>query len=174
MANGVQQVRFAQTDAAIEEQRVVGDAGMIDDGQGRGVGESIRLTDDEVAERVAGIERAWAAHLDCATPRPRGRRRFCLQLDVEWAEERGRPLTALLTGGLRRCVCDEFDSHGRTYDVGDSGMNSGAEFSLEPRDVEGIRSRYTQYAGPRVVRETTGAPQVRIEVSRACIHLQAR
>ncbi len=57
----VHQVGLAQADAAVEEQRVEGDLAALGDAlghpAGRGVGELIRLADDEVLEGAAPVDR---------------------------------------------------------------------------------------------------------------------
>ena len=64
LADGVQQMRLAQADAAVEEQRVVGLAGRLGDGQGGGVGKVVVVADDEGVEGVLGIEaESWLAAL---------------------------------------------------------------------------------------------------------------
>ena len=57
MADGVQQVGFAQAHAAVEEKRVVGLAGRLGDGLGGGVGKVVVVADHEGFEGVLGIER---------------------------------------------------------------------------------------------------------------------
>ena len=56
VADSVQQVRFAQTHPAVQEQRVVRGAWVIDDCQRCRVGQPIGLADDEVGECVTRIE----------------------------------------------------------------------------------------------------------------------
>ena len=56
VADGVHQVRLAQADAAVQEERVVGVARALGDRQARGMGEAVGRADDEVAERVARVE----------------------------------------------------------------------------------------------------------------------
>ena len=48
VADGVHQVGLAEADAAVQEERVVGVAGALRDGQARGVGEPVGRADDEV------------------------------------------------------------------------------------------------------------------------------
>ena len=52
----VHQVGLAETDAAVDEQRVVGARRRFGDGAAGGVRELIRRSDDEGVEGVAGIE----------------------------------------------------------------------------------------------------------------------
>ena len=56
LADGVEQVRFAQTDPTIKEKRVVGFAGRLRDREGRGVGEGVVVAHDKSVESVLGIE----------------------------------------------------------------------------------------------------------------------
>ena len=50
------QVRLAEPDAAVDEQRVVGARGCLGDGAAGGVRELVGRADDEGVERVAGIQ----------------------------------------------------------------------------------------------------------------------
>ena len=52
--DGVHQVRLAQADAAVEEQRVVGAAGILRHLQRRGLGELVALALDEAVEGEIG------------------------------------------------------------------------------------------------------------------------
>jgi hypothetical protein len=56
VADGVQEVGLAETGVAVDEERVVGLRGSLGDGDGGRVRESVGLTDDEVVERVLGVE----------------------------------------------------------------------------------------------------------------------
>ena len=56
MPDRVHQVRLAEPDSAVDEQRVVGARRRFGDGAARGVRELIRRADDEGVEGVAGIE----------------------------------------------------------------------------------------------------------------------
>jgi hypothetical protein len=56
LADGVQQMGFAQTNPAVKEKRVVRFAGRLRDGEGGGVGKIIVVADDERVEGVLGIE----------------------------------------------------------------------------------------------------------------------
>ena len=64
VADRVQQVGLAQPGVAVDEQRVVGLAGRLGDGDGGGVREPVGRADDEGLEGVlrveAGLERRWA------------------------------------------------------------------------------------------------------------------
>ena len=60
LADGVEQMRLAQADAAVKKKRVVGFAGRLGDGQGGGVGEIVVVADDKRFERVFGIEMDFA------------------------------------------------------------------------------------------------------------------
>ncbi len=57
LANGVQQVRFAQPHSAVEEERIVGFSGGLRHGHGGGVRKGIVVADDECLEGILGIER---------------------------------------------------------------------------------------------------------------------
>jgi len=58
LSDGVQQVGFAEADAAVEEQGVVGFAGRLGDREGRGVGEIVVVAHDERFKRVPRIKAA--------------------------------------------------------------------------------------------------------------------
>jgi len=47
VADGLHQVGFAETDAAVEEERIVGARGGLGDGHGGGMGELVVHADDE-------------------------------------------------------------------------------------------------------------------------------
>ena len=57
----VHQVRLAEPDAAVDEQRVVRARRRFGDGAARGVRELVRRSDDEGVERVARVEAARTA-----------------------------------------------------------------------------------------------------------------
>ena len=63
VTDGVHEVRLAQTHAAVEEQRVVGRARRLRDGQRGRVRKPVRGADDERVERRFGVERVDARHL---------------------------------------------------------------------------------------------------------------
>ena len=54
--NCVQQVRFAQADAAMDEQRVIRAAGFLSDGLGRSMSEAVRCAGNERLERVPRVD----------------------------------------------------------------------------------------------------------------------
>jgi len=56
LANGVQQMRLAETNAAVKEERVVRFAGRLRYGESGGVGEIIVITDDKGVEGVLRVE----------------------------------------------------------------------------------------------------------------------
>ena len=56
MADGVHQVRLAHSDAAVEEERVVGARRPLCDGQRSGAGKLVAVADDEGVEGVSRIE----------------------------------------------------------------------------------------------------------------------
>ena len=64
LADGVQQMRLAQADAAVKEKRIVGFAGRLRHRQRGGVGKIVVVADHERVEGVLGIEdagrRCWA------------------------------------------------------------------------------------------------------------------
>ena len=51
--DGLHEVRLAESGVAVDEERVVDLAGRLGDGVGGGGGELVRLSDDEVVERVS-------------------------------------------------------------------------------------------------------------------------
>ncbi len=55
-ADGVQEVRLAQTDGAVQEERVVRPPGIRRHGAGRGAGDPVARADDEVLERVVLVQ----------------------------------------------------------------------------------------------------------------------
>ena len=57
LADGMQQMRFAEPDAAIEKQRIVRFAGRLRDRQRGGMREVVVLADDEGVERIPRIKR---------------------------------------------------------------------------------------------------------------------
>ena len=69
MRDRVHQVRLAETDAAVEKQRVVGVAGILRDLERGRLGELIALAFDEALEREIRID-ARADHEPFSTPRP--------------------------------------------------------------------------------------------------------
>ena len=61
LADGVEQMRLAQADAAVKEERIVGFAGRLGDGQRGGIGKIVVVADDERFKGVFGIEMQFAA-----------------------------------------------------------------------------------------------------------------
>ena len=76
----VQQVRLAEPGRAADEERVVGEAGHLGDGERGGVGEPVGVADHELVEREARVElaargaRCGARAARRAAPRSRARR----------------------------------------------------------------------------------------------------
>ena len=64
MADRVHQVRLAQADASVEEERVVGLSGGVGDGAAGGVGEAAAVAHHEGGEGEVGIETGDAAALE--------------------------------------------------------------------------------------------------------------
>ena len=56
LADGVEQVGFAEADAAVEKKWIIGFAGSLGDGQRGGVGKIVVIADDKGFERVLGIK----------------------------------------------------------------------------------------------------------------------
>ncbi len=54
--NSMQQMSLSQSDASVEEQRVVTACRILGDGASRRVGELVGVTDDKGLEFVPGIE----------------------------------------------------------------------------------------------------------------------
>ena len=69
----VEQVGLADAGRAVEEQGVVGLAGLLGDGESGGVGEAVAVADDELVEGVFGMQRAAGA-ARCLADRVAGRR----------------------------------------------------------------------------------------------------
>ena len=61
MRDGMHQVGLAQADAAVKEQRVEGDRPAFGHPAGGGMGQLVRLADDEAVEGEAGIQRGARA-----------------------------------------------------------------------------------------------------------------
>jgi hypothetical protein len=53
VTDGVEKMRLAETDTAVDEQRVVGSGRQLGNRVARGLGELVRIPDDERIERVA-------------------------------------------------------------------------------------------------------------------------
>ena len=53
--DGGEQMRFAKTGMAVDEQRIIRFAGIVCNIEGRRVGEAVGRTDDEVVERIVVI-----------------------------------------------------------------------------------------------------------------------
>ena len=89
VADRVQQVGLAEAGRAVEEERVVGLAGQLGDGERGGVGEAVGVADDELVERELRVElglgarrrrapaRASARGAARSARRARRRRRSC-------------------------------------------------------------------------------------------------
>ena len=60
LSDGVHQVRLAQSDPAVDEERVVRSRRRFGDGSTRGVRKLVRRSDDEGVEGVAKIQTAGA------------------------------------------------------------------------------------------------------------------
>src|SRR3954468_23955132 len=56
LADGVQEMRFAQANPSVNKKRVVRFPGRLRDGQSGGVREIVVTADDEIIEGVLGIE----------------------------------------------------------------------------------------------------------------------
>ena len=56
VADRVQEVRLAETRGPVEEERVVGLARALGDGERRGVGEAVGAADDELLEGELGVK----------------------------------------------------------------------------------------------------------------------
>ena len=57
VADGVHLVGLAQADAAVDEQRIVGRAGLLRHGEGRRIGKAVAGSDHEVLEAVLRVQR---------------------------------------------------------------------------------------------------------------------
>src|SRR5690606_18726960 len=67
IADGMHQVRLAETDAAVDEQRIVRGAGVLPDLHGGRTGKLVALALDEAVERERGVQAA-AEHLGGSRP----------------------------------------------------------------------------------------------------------
>ena len=98
VADRVQQVRLAEPGRAVQEERVVGLAGQLGDGERRGVREAVAVADDELLERVLRVQADASRRPSCARlGLGRGRRRLPVladQLDVDPAPRRPRAAAA--------------------------------------------------------------------------------
>ncbi len=92
----VHQVRLAETDAAVEEERVVGAGGRFGHGARRGVGELVGGADDEGLEGEARVQDQAAAGAGAGAARARRQpgpaRRRGLEADREPGKSRRRRL----------------------------------------------------------------------------------
>src|SRR5262245_61563760 len=59
VTDGLEEVRFPEPHAPVDEQRVIRDDGRLRDRQAGGLGKLIRGADDECLEAVTGIEVGW-------------------------------------------------------------------------------------------------------------------
>ena len=108
VADRVHQVGLAEADAAVDEQRVVGGAGIFRDLQRRGLGEVIALAFDETVEGEIGVERhaermRHAAGAARRSPRrlPAARRRRPAASREPISIETGRPPSARSSASMR-------------------------------------------------------------------------
>ena len=74
VAHGVQQMRLAHAGRAVQEERVVGVARQLGDGERRRVGEVVLLADHELLEGVLRVQVGRAAPAGAAAGAGRGRR----------------------------------------------------------------------------------------------------
>jgi len=129
VADGLQQVRFAESAAAVDEKRVVGLGWRLRDGEGRGVGELIVRADDECVEIVAGVH-----------PAGEGRGAF-----LAWSRAHGLGLLDHVQrrAGLHivRLPGHDHDLAGRVEGLGDRALHEGQIIALEEELVNGVRDR---------------------------------
>ena len=130
VADRVQQVRLAEAGRAVEEERVVGLAGQLGDGERGGVGEAVAVADDELVERELGVKLGLVG---CAASRaPGGSRGACA------VPRRGR---ALRGRGLERGAGrDDVDDGLRSEHRGGAGLQDAREAVGDPAaDLVGRR-----------------------------------
>ena len=112
LANGVQQMRLAQTHPAIKEKRIVGFARRLRDGHGGGMGVVVVLTHDEGFEGVFGIQGNFRADTIMAFDRLGGQLGFGFGIRGGRAEGAAAGVDAEfhlenLPGSLRQHVADQ-------------------------------------------------------------------
>ena len=73
----MQQVGLADAGRAVEEERVVGLAGQLGDGERGGVGEAVRVADDELLEGVLRVEAGLGGRREVVLGVLAGSRRAC-------------------------------------------------------------------------------------------------
>ena len=126
VADGVHQVGLAEAHAAVQEERVVGVAGPLGDGQAGRVGEPVGRADDEVRERVARVE--------VGRRRPR-RRPGSARAGPAGAGDGGRvprPARPRFAGAAPATADDELDLDAVADDPGERLADQRAVAGLEP------------------------------------------
>ena len=122
VADGVHQVRLAEADAAVQEERVVRVPGPLGDAQGGRMCQAVGASDDEVVERVATVQvervaaRAERRHLDLG-----------LLVDLRWKR-------------TRRIGHDELELDRSANDSGERLADQRPVAIIEPVSGEAVRS----------------------------------
>ena len=91
VADGLHQVRLAESHAAVQEQRIVGFRWLLGDGDGRGVGELVRRADNEFVEGVARVQLARGRiEIELLLRRDRRRSQRCFAFDRDEFQDQAR------------------------------------------------------------------------------------
>ncbi len=141
VADRVHQVGLAEADAAVQEERVVGVARSLGDGQAGGVGQAVGRPDDEVREGVARVDEGRPAlaadtgrfepHLLALATRRGARRRG--------DGRRAGACSVRFTGRVGRGADDEFDLDAVADDARQRLADQRAVARLEPVLGEPVR-----------------------------------
>ena len=128
LADRLQQVRLAEAGAAVDQERVVGLAGRLGDGQRRGVREAVRRADHERVERVLRQERRAAIGARRRLGRPR------------LGGDAGRRLAARAALDRLAVVADDGEAHLEPLARPRRGLaDEIGEVPLDPRTRELVR-----------------------------------
>ena len=125
----VQEVGLAQSGRAVDEERVVGAGRGLGDRERGGVGEAVRRADDEVLERVAGVQRGPARRGGIGRGRRRGRWRAGVAVAVSATAAAVRHEDGLVEpgAGLDREVDDDVVAGDLVDHGGDEAAVVGAD-----------------------------------------------
>ena len=167
VADRVHQVGLAEAHAAVQEERVVGVAGALGDGQAGRVGQAVGRAHDEVGEGVARVDVGGAAlaadagGLDPDLARPGVGRRRHRWVGVEGSVDRSRGWGA---------GDDEFDLDAVADDPGEGLADQRAIARLQPVLGEAVGDRDPEALLIDV--DQLGIPQPRLVVGRRERHLE--
>jgi len=129
VADRVQQMGLAQAHTAVEEERVVGDPGLLRHGLGGSAGEAVRVADHERAEAVLRVQGAAGCR-------------------VVFDRRRRLPRRTRRPGGSPDRIAGlEENLEGRPLEIGDRPVDDGPEAFLQRRDEAGVRCLEDQLFG---------------------------